>query len=48
MKIGEKELVDALGRVLEDLKSFAVPALRSLADGERPAKQWKAGKGWVS
>jgi hypothetical protein len=47
-KIGENELVDAFPRVVEDIKIFAMPAIRSLADGQRPSKQWKAGAGWVS
>jgi predicted nucleotidyltransferase component of viral defense system len=45
-KVGENELVDAFGRVVEDLKAFATPALRSLARGESFEKQWKPGQGW--
>jgi predicted nucleotidyltransferase component of viral defense system len=47
-KMGEKELVDALGRIVEDIKTFAMPALRSLAGHEKLARQWKAGHGWVA
>jgi hypothetical protein len=47
-RIGESELIDALGRIVEDLKSFAMPALRSLASGERLEKRWKAGRGWLA
>jgi hypothetical protein len=47
-KLGESDLVDAFGTVVEDLKSFAVPMLRTLARGERFAQRWKAGQGWVA
>lgn len=47
-KIGESELIDEFGRIVDDVKSFAMPALRSLADRERLTKQWKAGRGWVA
>jgi hypothetical protein len=47
-KIGEKELIDEFGRIVDDVRTFAVPALRSLANGERLTKQWKAGRGWVA
>jgi predicted nucleotidyltransferase component of viral defense system len=47
-KIGEVDLTDAFGRIVEDLKNFAMPALRSLAGGESLTKQWKAGRGWES
>ena len=33
--------------VIEDIKTFAMPAFRSLASGEKIAQQWKAGNGWV-
>ena len=39
---------DAFGKVLEDLKFFAMPVFRSLARSEKLTEQWKAGKGWVS
>jgi predicted nucleotidyltransferase component of viral defense system len=45
-KIGESELADTLGRIVGDLKIFAMPPLHSLADGEKFALQWKAGKVW--
>ncbi len=47
-KVGEGELVDAFGRIVTDLRSFAAPMLRSLARGERFAQSWKAGQGWVA
>lgn len=47
-KIGEIELIDAFGRIVDDVRIFAMPVLRSLASGERFTKQWKAGQGWVA
>ena len=47
-KIGETELIDAFGRVVDDVKIFAMPALHSLAGGETLSKHWKAGQGWVA
>jgi hypothetical protein len=47
-RMGEDELTDALGRIVEDLKIFAMPVLRSLVRGEKLTQQWKAGKGWVA
>jgi predicted nucleotidyltransferase component of viral defense system len=47
-KIGENELIDEFGRIVDDVKVFAMPALRALASGERLAQQWKAGRGWVA
>jgi len=47
-KIGETELINAFGRIGNDVKVFAIPALHSLAGGERLTKQWKAGRGWVA
>lgn len=47
-KIGETELIDAFGRVVDDVKTFAMPALHSLANGETLSKHWKAGRGWVA
>jgi Nucleotidyl transferase AbiEii toxin, Type IV TA system len=47
-KIGDAQLIDAFGKVLEDLKIFAMPVFRSLARGEKLTQKWKAGKGWVS
>jgi hypothetical protein len=47
-KIGETELIDAFGRVVDDIKIFALPALHSLASGETLSKHWKAGRGWVA
>jgi len=36
------------GRIVNDVKLFAMPALLSLASGERLMKHWKAGRGWVA
>ena len=47
-KLGEGELTDAFGKVVEDLRIFAMPMLRSLASGEKLTQQWKAGNGWVA
>jgi hypothetical protein len=46
-KIGASELTDALGKIIEDLKVFVIPPLRSLARGEEFTYQWKALDGWV-
>lgn len=46
-KIGEKELLDAFGRVIQEIESFALPLLRSLALDEELTKQWMDGR-WVS
>jgi predicted nucleotidyltransferase component of viral defense system len=46
-KVGENHLTDAFGKVVEDLKIFAIPVLRSLATGEKLSQRWKAGTGWV-
>jgi hypothetical protein len=46
-KMGEAHLADTLGKVVEDLKNFAIPVLRSLASDEKLTRQWKAGTGWV-
>jgi predicted nucleotidyltransferase component of viral defense system len=45
--IGEDQLTDAFGKVVEKLETFATPLLRSLAHGEKLMQQWKAGNGWV-
>jgi hypothetical protein len=45
--INIEELVDGFGKIIEDIKTFAMPAFRSLASGEKIAQQWKAGNGWV-
>jgi hypothetical protein len=47
-KIGETKLIDAFGRVVDDVKNFAMPALDSLSSGVRLKTQWKAGQGWVA
>ena len=47
-KLGEEQLTDAFGKILEELKVFAMPVFRSLERGEKLTQQWKAGKGWVS
>lgn len=47
-KIGEPELIDELGKVVADLKVFALPALRAVSHGEPLAQRWKAGAGWTN
>jgi predicted nucleotidyltransferase component of viral defense system len=47
-KIGEEELIDALGKIVADLSSFAMPLLRSLARGEKFTQKWNAKKGWIA
>jgi predicted nucleotidyltransferase component of viral defense system len=46
-KMGADELIDEFARVVTDIKEFAMPALGSLARGEKFAQQWKAGNGWL-
>ena len=46
-KMGENDLSDAFDKIIEDLKLFVIPALRSLARGETLAQHWKAGGGWT-
>ena len=46
-KLGEHDLIDAFDKVVADLKVFAMPALQSLAHGDKFALQWKAGNGWA-
>jgi len=46
-KIGEGELANRFAEVIEHIKTFVVPMLRSVASGERIAQHWKAGKGWL-
>ena len=45
--MGEDELIDVFGKIIEDIRTFAMPALRSVANGENFAQRWKAGNGWV-
>lgn len=45
-KIGQNELTDAFGNVVEDLRIFVMPVLRSLVHSEALSKDWRAGKGW--
>jgi predicted nucleotidyltransferase component of viral defense system len=47
-KLGEKDLVDAFGKVVEDLKTFAVPMFRTLARGESSMQRWRSGQGWIA
>lgn len=47
-RVGESELLGAFGRVVEDIRTFAVPMLRSLAHEEKFAQRWEAGRGWVA
>lgn len=46
-KVGEDKLVDALGNVVNEIKAFAMPVLRSLARGDTLRRQWRAGRGWI-
>ena len=46
-KIGETRFTDGFDKIVEDLKSFVLPLLHSLARNEKLTRQWKAGKGWV-
>lgn len=41
-----KGKADTLGRIVGDLQIFVMPPLHSLANGEKFALQWKAGKVW--
>lgn len=45
-KIGEDRLVDAFGRIVEDLKIFTMPVLHSLSRGEKLTGRWIAKTGW--
>lgn len=47
-KIGEDQLTNAFGTVVEELNAFAMPALRALSRQEKLTKQWKAGRGWIA
>lgn len=47
-KMDEDELIDGFGKIIEDIKTFAMPAFRSLASGKKVAQRWKSGNGWVS
>lgn len=47
-KIGEPELVDAFGRVIEDIHHFAVPVLDALAQGEQRLSRWVPSGGWTT
>jgi len=46
-KIGEDKLIDAFGKIVEEIKAFAMPMLSSLTSGEKLTRHWKAGKGWL-
>lgn len=47
-KIGEGNLVDALGNVVDEIKAFAMPALSSLSRGEKLSKDWKNRQGMAA
>ncbi len=47
-KVGEDDLVDAFGRIAEDIRAFAMPVFAGLARGDTTAEHWKAGRGWVA
>ena len=46
-KMGEDDLIDTFGKVVAELKVFALPALRAVARGEVLSQQWKAVTGWT-
>ncbi len=46
-RIGAPDLIDAFDEVVADFKIFALPALQSIARGNKLALQWKAGNGWI-
>lgn len=46
-KIGEDKLIGALGKVVEEIKAFAMPMLYSLTRAEKLTQQWRAGNGWI-
>jgi predicted nucleotidyltransferase component of viral defense system len=46
-RIGDNELAGQLGKIIQDLKIFAIPLLGSLSGEERTARQWKHGQGWM-
>lgn len=46
-KIGEEELIDSLGKIVDEIKVFAMPAFSSLARGQALKDKWRAGKGWI-
>jgi hypothetical protein len=46
-KMGEDDLIDTFGKVVAELKVFALPALRAVARGEELTQQWKAITGWT-
>jgi predicted nucleotidyltransferase component of viral defense system len=45
-RIGEDELKDAFVNIIEDLKIFVIPLMRSLAQGDRLIERWNAKTGW--
>lgn len=47
-KLGEYEFIDAFGQVIDDIKVFAMPVLRSLARSEKLTQRWRAGRGWTA
>ncbi|MBM0103608.1 nucleotidyl transferase AbiEii/AbiGii toxin family protein [Steroidobacter sp. S1-65] len=47
-KLDEPGLANAFDGIVADIRTFAVPALRSLARGEKLMERWKAGEGWVT
>jgi predicted nucleotidyltransferase component of viral defense system len=46
-KIGEENLVDSLGEIVDDIRGFAMPAFSSLARGKALTQEWRAGEGWI-
>jgi hypothetical protein len=47
-RMGESELADMLGSVVQDLTNFAMPVFRAIAHGEKLPRYWRAGQGWAN
>lgn len=46
-KIGEGELVNGFGSVVDAIRDFAMPVLTSVSRSEVLTKKWRAGQGWI-
>jgi predicted nucleotidyltransferase component of viral defense system len=46
-KMGQRELEDAFGKIVNDLRIFVTPLLRSLTGGEHLNQVWKPDYGWA-
>jgi len=47
-KVGQSDLTDSFADLIEELRIFVLPLLRTPARGERRTREWKAGEGRVS